>query len=89
MRFTAEGRRAMAVEVWLRRALPSLPCFLPILHASRCSEQPLPRLQHGAHGEMTRRNQHEQEERSSTPWAMSVLGTRGPVKASDVLGGAG
>lgn len=46
-------------------------------------------LQYGARREMTRRNENEPEERSSTSAAMSVLGTSGPVNTNDVLRDAG
>lgn len=79
------GVSAESVEMSLDESLllPPLPASLPL---SRCSEQPLPLL---AAGEMTRQNKQEQEGRSSTPAAMSVLGSSGPVNTNDILENAG
>lgn len=63
-------------------SLPASPSHGALNNLCRC-------LQHGAHGEMTCQNEKEQEERSSTPAAMSVLGSSGPVNTNDVLKDAG
>lgn len=45
--------------------------------------------QYSAHGQMTCQHEKEQEERSSSPAAMSVLGSSGPVNTNDMLKDAG